>query len=71
MMLGPRVPTYIIIGRIVAVLGLSLFIALALFLLLAGTLLWALACAVAAVPFGAMIFLIERAPGGPEEKRAN
>jgi hypothetical protein len=67
MTLQPRIPLYIVIGRITAVLGLSLFIALAIFILLAGNLPWALASALAALPFGALIFLIERAPGGSEE----
>ena len=68
MTLQPRIRLYIVIGRIAAVLGLSLCIALAIFILLAGNLPWALASALAAAPFGALIFLIERAPGGSEEK---
>lgn len=55
---------YIIVGRVVAILGLSLAIAVGIFILLAGWItLGALALA-AAVPFAALIFLIERAPGG-------
>ncbi len=63
-MLQPRIPTYIVLGRIVAVVGLSLAIALAIFFVLAGKPVWAATAAVLAIPFGAMIFLIERAPGG-------
>jgi len=62
----PRIPTYIVIGRITAVVGMSLGIALGIFLLLGGLWLWGLAALVASLPFFAMIFLIERAPGGAE-----
>ena len=66
MTLQPRVPVYIVIGRIVAVLGLSLALAVAIFVLLAGDVALGLGALAAAVPFGALIFLIERAPGGAE-----
>jgi hypothetical protein len=62
----PRIPTYIVIGRIIAVVGMSLAIALGIFLLLGGLWLWGLGALVASLPFFAMIFLIERAPGGAE-----
>lgn len=64
MTLQPRIPIYIVVGRITAVLGMSLAIALGIFLLLAGTWWWAVAALAAAVPFFALIFLIERVPGG-------
>lgn len=63
-----RVPAYIVVGRIVAVVGMSLAIALSIFFLLGGLLLWGVVAAVAAAPFFAMIFLIERAPGGTTGK---
>ncbi len=63
-MLQPRIPTYIVLGRITAVVGMSLAIALAIFFALAGKPVWAAVAAVIAAPFAAMIFLIERAPGG-------
>lgn len=66
MTLQPRVPVYIVIGRITAVLGLSIAIALGIFVLLAGQVTWGLAALAAAIPFAALIFLIERAPGGSE-----
>jgi uncharacterized RDD family membrane protein YckC len=69
--LQPRIPAYIIVGRVVAIVGLSLAIALGIFILLAGRIgLGALTLA-AAVPFGALIFLIERAPGGASSGSAN
>lgn len=64
MTMQPRIPMFVVIGRIVAVVGLSLALALAIFLLLAGTLGLAAGAFAAALPFGALIFLIERAPGG-------
>ena len=45
-------------------LGMSLAIALAIFVLLAGRPGWGIGALVAAIPFAALIFLIERAPGG-------
>ena len=66
--LEARVPVYVVVGRIVAVVGLSLAIALAIFILLAGSPLWSAVALAAAVPFGAMIFLIERVPGGAEQR---
>ncbi len=64
MTVQPRIPVYIIVGRVVAIVGLSLAIALGIFIVLAGRVgLGALTLA-AAVPFGVLIFLIERAPGG-------
>lgn len=62
----PRIPTYIVIGRIASVVGMSLGIALGIFLLLGGLWLWSVVALVASLPFFAMIFLIERAPGGAE-----
>lgn len=67
MTLQPQVPLYIVVGRIAAVLGMSLFIALAIFIFLAGRWQWGVAALAAAVPFGALIFLIERVPGGPQQ----
>lgn len=64
MSMQPRIPMFVVIGRIVAVVGLSLALALAVFFLLAGALGLAAAAFVTAVPFGVLIFLIERAPGG-------
>jgi hypothetical protein len=66
MTLQPRIPTYIVVGRITAVLGMSVAIALGIFLLLAGTWQWGMAALAAAAPFVALIFLIERVPGGAE-----
>ena len=63
-MLQAPVPWYIVVGRITAVLGMSLAIALAIFVLLAGRPGWGAGLLLAAVPFAALIFLIERAPGG-------
>jgi hypothetical protein len=69
MTLQPRIPTYIVVGRITAVLGMSLALALGIFLLLAGAWPWGLAALAAAAPFFALIFLIERVPGGAESAR--
>jgi hypothetical protein len=65
----PRIPTYIVVGRITAVVGMSLGIALGIFLLLGGLWVWGLVSLAASLPFFAMIFLIERAPGGAEAAR--
>ncbi len=65
--LEPRIPVYIVIGRITAVLGLSFAIALGIFVLLAGHWTWGLGALAAAIPFGALIFMIERVPGGSED----
>jgi hypothetical protein len=62
----PRIPPYIVVGRITAVVGMSLGIALGIFLLLGGLWLWGLVALAASLPFFAMIFLIERAPGGAD-----
>jgi hypothetical protein len=70
-MLQPRIPVYIVIGRITAVIGMSAAIAVGIFLLLAGTWQWGLGSLLAAVPFFAMIFLIERAPGGASKPGTN
>lgn len=67
MTLQPRIPVYIVIGRITAVLGLSLAIAIGIFVLLAGEWRWGIAALLAAIPFGALIFLIERVPGGARD----
>ena len=66
MALQTRIPIYVVIGRIAAVLGMSLAIALGIFILLAGNLAWGVGALAAAAPFGALIFLIERAPGGAD-----
>jgi len=67
-MLRPRVPTYVVAGRIVFVSGLSLAIAAGIFLLLAGYWLWGAVAFLAGLPFLALMFLIERgtAPAQPE-----
>jgi hypothetical protein len=69
--LQPRIPVYIIVGRVVAIVGLSLAIALGIFILLAGRLGLAVLTLAAAAPFGALIFLIERVPGGASSRNAN
>ncbi|MBI2760739.1 MAG: hypothetical protein HYX51_04860 [Chloroflexi bacterium] len=70
MTLQSPIPVYIVVGRIVAVVGMSLAIALGIFILLAGRPGWGFAALVAAAPFAAMIFLIERAPGGASNEGA-
>lgn len=71
MTLQPRIPAYIIVGRVVAILGLSLAIALGIFILLAGRITLGALVLAAALPFAALIFLIERAPGGASSGGAN
>ena len=63
-MLRTRVPLYLVAGRIVFVTGLSFAVAAAIFLLLGGYWVWAAVAAVCALPFLALMFLIERVPGG-------
>ena len=70
MTLQPRVPVFVVVGRITAVLGLSLALAIGILALLGGWIGWGLIALGAALPFGALIFLVERLPGGAEaEKR--
>jgi len=59
-MLRARVPLYLVAGRIVFVTGLSFAVAAAIFLLLGGYVLWAAIAGVCALPFLALMFLIER-----------
>ena len=68
MTLQPRVPVYIVIGRITAVVGLGFALAIGILLLLGGIFTWGFGFLLAGVPFAAMLFLIERAPGGSEGK---
>jgi hypothetical protein len=60
-MLRPKVPTYIVAGRILFVTGLSFALAVGVFLLLGGVILWGIVALVCALPFLALMFLIERA----------
>lgn len=62
-MLRSKVPVYVVIGRIVFVTGLSFAIAAGIFLFLAGYWRWGLAALAAALPFLALMFLIERGTG--------
>lgn len=66
MSLQQRIPVYIVIGRISAVVGMSFALALGIFMLLGGWIWWALLSLAISVPFFAMIFLIERVPGGAD-----
>ena len=59
-MLGPRVPLYVVAGRIVFVTGLSFSIAVGIFFLLGGYVLWGFVALLCALPFLALMFLIER-----------
>ncbi len=63
-LLRSRVPLYLVAGRIVFVTGLSFAVAITIFLLLGGYWLWATVAAVCALPFLALMFVIERVPGG-------
>ena len=62
-MLRSKVPVYVVIGRIVFVTGLSLALAVGILLLLAGQWLWGLVALACALPFLALMFLIERGTG--------
>jgi hypothetical protein len=65
-MLQARVPLYIVAGRILFVTGLSLAVAAGIFLLLGGYWLWGIIAFALALPFLALMFLIERgAPSAP------
>jgi hypothetical protein len=59
-MLPPKVPAYVIVGRIVFVTGLSFAIAVGIFLILGGYWTWGIVAFAAALPFLALMFLIER-----------
>lgn len=59
-MIGSRVPLYVVAGRITFVLGLSFSIALGIFFLLGGYWQWGLIALFCAIPFLALMFLIER-----------
>jgi len=59
-MLPAKVPAYVIVGRIVFVTGLSFAIAAGIFLLLGGYWRWGIVALLAALPFLALMFLIER-----------
>jgi sorbitol-specific phosphotransferase system component IIBC len=63
-MLRTRVPLYIVAGRIVFVTGLSFAIAAGIFLLLGGYWAWGLVALLCALPFLALMFLIERGTPG-------
>lgn len=70
MTLQTRIPWYVVVGRIAAVLGMSGAIALGIFVVLAGKPVWGLLLLAAALPFAALIFLIERVPGGADNAGA-
>lgn len=61
-MLRTRVPLYLVAGRIIFVTGLSFSVAAGIFLLLGGYWRWAIIAFVCALPFVALMFLIERVP---------
>jgi hypothetical protein len=67
-MIRTKVPNYVIIGRIVFVTGLSFAIAAGIFLLLGGYWLWGIIALVAALPFLALMFLIERGTSSPKQE---
>jgi membrane protein implicated in regulation of membrane protease activity len=62
-MLQARVPIYIVAGRILFVTGLSIAIAAGIFLLLGGYWQWSVLAFALALPFLALMFLIERGAG--------
>jgi hypothetical protein len=66
-MIRTKVSNYVIVGRIVFVTGLSFAIAAGIFLLLGGYLLWGLIALIAALPFLALMFLIERGTPAPPQ----
>ena len=70
-MLQARVTIYVVAGRILFVTGLSLAIAAGIFLLLGGYWRWAIVAFLLALPFLALMFLIERSAGatGPATER--
>jgi hypothetical protein len=59
-MLGSRVPLYVVAGRIIFVTGLSLSLAVGIFVLLGGYWFWGAVLLLCALPFLALMFLIER-----------
>jgi hypothetical protein len=65
-MLQARVPIYVVAGRILFVTGLSLAIAAGIFLLLGGYWRWSIVAFLLALPFLALMFLIERGVATPE-----
>ena len=60
-MIRPRIPTYIVAGRVLFVTGLSLALAVGIFLLLGGYWLWGVVALLCSLPFLGLMFLIERA----------
>ncbi len=70
-MLQARVPLYVVAGRILFVTGLSLAIAAGIFLLLGGYWLWASLAFALALPFLALMFLIERGTPARETNAPN
>jgi tetrahydromethanopterin S-methyltransferase subunit E len=63
-MLRTPVPLYVVAGRITFVTGLSFALAFGIFFLLGGYLLWSVIAFALALPFLALMFLIER--GAPK-----
>ena len=67
-MLRPAVPLYVVAGRIVFVTGLSVALAAGIFFLLGGYWIWGLAGLLCALPFLALMFVIERGAGVPPRR---
>lgn len=59
-MIVKKVPLYVIAGRVLFVTGLSLSLAIGILFLLGGYWQWGLLALVCALPFLALMFLIER-----------
>lgn len=59
-MIRPKIPTYIVAGRIVFVTGLSFALSLGIFFLLGGYWAWGIVALLCSLPFLGLMFLIER-----------